>query len=147
MLKQMQDHRYFMQKLLNLAEEADPTEVPIAAMIVKNGQIISTGLNTREKEQSVFGHAEINAIKAANKVLNSWNLAGCTIYVSLEPCPMCAGAILQSHITEVIFGAYEYKSGALGSKYNLASKNLKIQGGILEEENLKLLQEFFANLR
>jgi tRNA(adenine34) deaminase len=139
-----------MKQVINLAKEVslDSKDIPVAALIVdENNKIIGKGINTREKESSVIGHAEINAIQEANKVLESWNLSRCRIYVNLEPCAMCAGAILQSHISEVIFAAYDIKSGALGSRYNIITKNLIVKGGIMEIEAQEILGNFFKKLR
>jgi len=141
---------YYMKQVINLAKEVslDSKDIPVAALIVdENNKIIGKGINTREKESSVIGHAEINAIQEANKVLESWNLSRCRIYVNLEPCAMCAGAILQSHLSEVIFAAYDIKSGALGSRYNIITKNLIVKGGIMEIEAQEILGNFFKKLR
>jgi tRNA(adenine34) deaminase len=138
-----------MKICLELAGKSDPNEVPVAALIVdiSSGEIIAEGLNSRENEQSVLAHAEINALKEASKVIGSWNLSGYALYVSLEPCAMCAGAILQSHISQVIFSAYDSKTGAFGSRYNLINKNIKVIGGVLEEESQALLRKFFEEKR
>jgi tRNA(adenine34) deaminase len=139
-----------MKQVINLAKEVslDSKDIPVAALIVdENNKIIGKGINTREKESSVIGHAEINAIQEASKVLESWNLSRCRIYVNLEPCAMCAGAILQSHLSEVIFAAYDIKSGALGSRYNIITKNLIVKGGIMEIEAQEILGNFFKKLR
>lgn len=141
---------YYMEHVISLAKVAslDSTEIPVAALIInENNEIIGRGTNTREKECSVIGHAEINAIQEANKALKSWNLSKCRIYVNLEPCAMCAGAILQSHLSEVIFAAYDLKSGALGSRYNISTKNLIIRGGVMELEAQEILGNFFKKLR
>jgi tRNA(adenine34) deaminase len=141
---------YYMKQVINLAKEVslDSKDIPVAALIVdENNKIIGKGINTREKESSVIGHAEINAIQEASKVLESWNLSRCRIYVNLEPCAMCAGAILQSHLSEVIFAAYDIKSGALGSRYNIITKNLIVKGGIMEIEAQEILGNFFKKLR
>ena len=141
---------HYMEQVINLAKalSLDSKDIPIAALIVnKDNQIIGKGINTREKESSVIGHAEINAIQEANKTLESWNLSKCRIYVNLEPCAMCAGAILQSHLSEVIFAAYDIKSGALGSRYNISTKNLIVRGGIMEIEAQEILGNFFKKLR
>ena len=145
----MKNHEDYMHHCLELAESVEPNEVPVAAVIVAidSGEIIASGLNTREAEQSVLAHAEINALQQAAKRLSSWNLSGHAIYISLEPCPMCAGAILQSHISQIIFSAYDPKTGAFGSRYNLTTKNLQVTGGILEKEGLSLLQNFFKDKR
>lgn len=139
-----------MKQVLALAKEqisSGASDLPVAAILVKDSQVIAKAVNTRELNKSVLEHAEINVIKEANKVLGQWNLSGASLYVNLEPCPMCAGAILQSHISELIFGAYEAKSGAFGSRYNLATKNLKVIGGLMEQESKQLLQDFFRDLR
>lgn len=153
--------QYFMKKVLELAtvmlkddENVEigvwqqSLDVPVAAIVVnEQDEILGIGLNTREREHSVIGHAEINAIQAANKTLGDWNLSNCRIYVSLEPCPMCAGAILQSHMKEVIFAAYDLKSGAFGSRYNITNKNLVVRGGVMEDAAKEILGEFFRKLR
>lgn len=136
-----------MQRTIELAKTITSIEVPVAAIIVKDGKIIAEGLNTREQDSSILGHAEINAIEEAAAKTGSWNLDGTSIYVNLEPCSMCAGAILQAHIKEVIFGAYDVKSGAFGSRYNLTTKNLVVQGGVMETEAVELLREFFNQIR
>ena len=135
-----------MKKVLELAEDLknEGIEIPVAAIVVKDGEIVGSGVNTREKKRSILGHAEINAIKDASKNLKQWNLEDCTLYISLEPCPMCAGAILQSHIKNVVYGASEPKSGAFGSRYNIDTKNMNITSGVLEEECRQLLCSFFA---
>lgn len=142
----------FMKRALELAREAALNgEVPVGAVIVKDGKIISEGMNKREQKQSALSHAEIEAIKGANKALGSWRLDGCEIYVTLEPCPMCAGAILNARISEVIFGAFDKEVGFVDSVTNVFSltKNnkTKIFCGICEEECEKILQEFFKAVR
>lgn len=126
-------------------------EVPIGAVIVLNDKIIARAHNLREKEQLVISHAEINAIKKASKKLGTWRLEDCDLYVTLEPCPMCAGAIIQSRMRHVYFGAYDPKGGALVSKLNLFSIRFNHQvaftGGILEDECKFMLQSFFQELR
>ena len=141
------NHNHYMAIALELAKTVTPSEVPVAAIIVAHGEIIAQALNTRESEASILGHAEINAMQTAAKLHQDWNLSGCTLYVTLEPCAMCAGAILQSHISEVVFGAYDAKSGAFGSRYNLVTNYLKVTGGIMEEESIALLVNFFAKMR
>lgn len=140
---------YFMKEVIRLAnDELLGNEVPVAALIVNsNNEIISKATNTREKDSNILGHAEINAMLQASEVLGTWNLSDCRLYVSLEPCAMCAGAILQSHIPEVIFAAYDLKSGAFGSRYNISTQNLIVKGGILESEAQEILQKFFQKLR
>ncbi|MBQ3053485.1 MAG: nucleoside deaminase [Clostridia bacterium] len=142
-----------MKKALKCAEKSLKTcDVPVGAVIVKDNKIIATGYNTREKNRNALCHAEINAINNACKTLSCWRLEGCEMYVTLEPCPMCAGAILQSKISKVYFGAYEEKFGAVGSKFNLFydykfNFDVKFRGGILEEESSLLLKTFFENIR
>ena len=141
---------YYMKQVIDLAKtlSINSKDIPVAAFIVDDSnKIIGKGINSREKECSVIGHAEINAIKEANKTLESWNLSRCRIYVNLEPCAMCAGAILQSHLSEVIFAAYDIKSGALGSRYNIVTKNLIVRGGVMEIEAQEILGNFFKKLR
>lgn len=126
-------------------------EVPIGAVIVKDGTVVSVGRNRRETGQTALGHAEIEAIAAACQSLNSWRLSGCTLYVTLEPCPMCAGAIINARIEQVVFGAYDKKAGASGSVIDLFSCPFNhhpvVKGGVLEAECRDLLQAFFAQLR
>ncbi len=141
------NHHQYMVKVLELARTAPNNEVPVAAIIVADEKIIAQAINTRERDTSILGHAEINALEQAAKAREDWNLSGCTIYINLEPCAMCAGAILQSHISEIVFGAYDVKSGALGSRYNLITNNLKVTGGVMEEECQQVLVEFFSSLR
>lgn len=141
------NHHHYMATVLELAKTVPNNEVPIAAIIVANGEIIAQAINTRERNTSILGHAEINALEQAATTRQDWNLSDCTIYINLEPCAMCAGAILQAHIAEVVFGAYDIKSGALGSRYNLVTNNLKVTGGVMEEECASLLSNFFMKIR
>ncbi len=141
------NHQYYMSQVLELAKTAPENEVPVATLIIKNEKIIAQAINTRERDASILGHAEINAMNEAARILGDWNLSGATLYVNLEPCSMCAGAILQSHISEVVFGAYDVKSGALGSRYNLVTNNLKVTGGVMEEECAEMLTSFFQRCR
>lgn len=131
----------------NIAED----EVPVGAIIVKDNKIIAYGRNTRETDNNALGHAEINAIYNACKALNSWRLIGCTLYVTLEPCPMCAGAIINARIDRVVYSASDIKAGSAGSVINLFAlqynHNPKITKGILEDESKQILQDFFANRR
>ncbi len=126
-------------------------EVPVGAVIVYNNKIIARGHNTRETNQSVLGHAEINAIKKASKKIGSWRLEECDIYVTLEPCPMCSGAIIQSRIKNLYFGAYDLKSGACGSVLNLFehpfNHKVNVTGGVMEEECSRIIKDFFKELR
>ena len=126
-------------------------EVPVGAVIVYNDKIIARGHNTRETEQTVLGHAEINAIKKASKKIGSWRLEDCDIYVTLEPCAMCSGAIIQSRIKNLYFGAYDPKTGVCGSVLNLFDNpfnhKVNVVGGVLEEECSRIIKDFFKDLR
>jgi len=127
-------------------------ETPIGAIIVRNGEIIARAYNKRETKKCVTYHAEILAIEKACKKLGGWRLPGCDLYVTMEPCPMCAGAIVQSRIENVYFGAYDYKYGCCGSKTNIFEPglfyyNVNYVGGILETESKELIQSFFKELR
>ena len=142
----------YMREALKEAEKCiDTGDVPIGCVIVKNGEIIARGHNTREAFHTALGHAEINAIENACKSIGSWRLENCAIYVTLEPCPMCAGAIINSRIGEVYLGAHAKKGGAVGGIINLFEENFnhkpKVQGGILKDECALILQNFFAKLR
>ena len=126
-------------------------EVPVGAVIVYNNKIIARGHNTREKEQSVLGHAEINAIRKASKKIGSWRLEDCDIYVTLEPCSMCSGAIIQSRIKNLYYGASDPKTGACGSVLNLFENDfnhkVNVTGGIMENECSQIIKDFFKTLR
>ena len=127
-------------------------EVPVGAIIVKDGIVIARGYNLRETLKASTAHAEIIAINKACTRLNGWRLFGCEMYVTLEPCPMCAGALVNSRIDKIIYGARDLKRGACGSIYNIANDGrlnhtLEIDGGVLEEECKELLQDFFISKR
>ena len=132
-----------------LAEKAG--EVPVGAVIVKNGEVIAACHNRREEKQNALSHAEIEAINLACQKLGSWRLDDCEMYVTLEPCPMCTGAIINARIKTVIFGAYDSKMGCMDSVINLCdypfNHKVEIYGGIMEDECLEILQNFFKNLR
>lgn len=141
-----------MEKALSLAREsADEGEVPVGAVIVRDGEIIATGRNRREKGRNALYHAEIEAIDNACKRLGGWRLPGCELYVTLEPCPMCAGAIINSRIEKVYFGAYDKKAGSVKSlvcMFELPYNHKpEVEGGIMEEECAGMLSEFFKSLR
>jgi len=144
---------YFMHQALLEAQKAyDKDEVPIGAVVIMNGEIIGAGHNCRENENDPTMHAEIVAIRAASKHLKSWRLTDCELFVTLEPCPMCAGAIIQSRIKRVIFGAFDPKAGCAGTLYNLLSDyrfnhRAEIVAGVLEEECAELLRSFFKDKR
>ena len=142
----------YMKKAIALAMESEKEgKVPVGAVIVKNGEIIACGRNRRETEKNALCHAEIEAINNACKALGGWRLFGCDLYVTLEPCPMCAGAIINSRIKTVYFGAYDNKAGSFGSvaDFNRIPYNHKpeIIEGVMEEECSKLLSDFFKKLR
>lgn len=143
----------FMALAIEEAKKAfDKNEVPIGAVIVKNNEIIAKAHNLKETFQNAIYHAEILAIKEACRSLERWRLTDCTIYVTIEPCPMCAGAILQSRINRVVIGAMDPKSGACGSVINLPDNpkfnhRVEVETGVLEGECSQLMEEFFKFLR
>lgn len=146
------EHTDFMREALFLAEEAEKEgEVPVGAVVVCEGKIVGTGRNRRETEKNALCHAEIEAINNACKNLGGWRLFKCDLYVTLEPCPMCAGAIINSRIKNVYFGASDYKNGACGSVVNLFNLDFNhkpnFESGILETECSEILTRFFKNLR
>ena len=148
----MSEHEQIMREALRLAERAAKRdEVPVGAVILRNGKIIAKGYNLRETKRSPLAHAEIVAISKAAHKLRGWRLTGCTLYVTLEPCPMCAGAIVNARIDEVVFGAYDPKAGAMGTLYNLAEGKLnhspRVTGGVLEAECASVLRQYFASKR
>ena len=139
----------FMEAAIEQALKSDG-DIPVGAVIVKDGTIIAMACNTREKDNDVTSHAEIIAIRAAEKLLNNWRLDGCELYVTLEPCPMCAWAILQSRIKTVYFGSYDINYGALGSSVDLrklANSKMNVYGGICEDKCNEILESFFKTLR
>lgn len=141
-----------MREALALAREAaDAGEVPVGCVIVHEGVIVGRGRNRREEKQSTLSHAETEAIEAANRTLGSWRLSDCTLYVTLEPCPMCAGAILNARIPRIFYGARDRVMGACGGVLNLFMEDFPhhpaLVGGILEEACAALLTEFFRSLR
>ena len=147
----MQDLK-FMQAALTLAREAGKDgEVPVGCVIVRGDRIVGRGRNRREKDKTALGHAEIEAIADACRNLGGWRLWDCTLYVTLEPCPMCAGAIINARIPRVVFGASDEKCGACGSVCNLFQMDFnhrpQVEKGLLEEESKALLEEFFKELR
>ena len=137
-----------MLEALKEAEKARKLdEVPIGAIIVKNGEIISRGHNMREKCQNAIKHAEIIAIDKACKKLKSWRLNDCEIYVTLEPCPMCMGAIINSRMKKVIYGATDTEGGCCGGRYDIrvcCSHTVEVEGGVFENDCRKILQDYFA---
>ena len=142
----------FMKIALQQAVKAAKiNEVPIGAVIVMNNKIISKGYNKRECKKNALLHAEIIAIEKACKKLKSWRLSDCELYVTLEPCPMCMGAIINSRISKVVFGAYDKKAGSCGSVVNLNdypyNHHPEIIGSVLEKECSSILSDFFSTLR
>ena len=145
-------HEYYMSQALELAQEAaDAGEVPVGCVIVRDGAVIGRGRNRREEKQAVCSHAEMEAMAQANAALGSWRLDGCALYVTLEPCPMCAGAILNARVSRVYFGARDREMGACGGGMNLFMEDFPhppaLVGGVLEEECARVLREFFRVLR
>ena len=146
------EHEAYMREALRLAREAAAEgEVPVGCVIVKDGEIIGSGRNRREELQRTASHAEMEAIAQANEALKSWRLDGCTLYVTLEPCPMCAGAILNARIPTVVYGAREAKSGSCGSVIDLFFENYgfqpRVYGGVRKDECAALLRNFFLRMR
>ena len=142
----------YMREALVLAREAyEAGEVPVGCVIVKNGRIIGRGRNRREEKQSALSHAELEAIEDACRAIGGWRLQGCQLYVTLEPCPMCAGGIISARIPEVYYGAKDEGFGAVGSILNLFEENFrhhpKVIGHILEADCKAILQDFFVQVR
>lgn len=151
-IKLNQDEKYMYMAIMEAKKAREIGEVPIGAVIVFENEIIATGYNVRETTQSTLAHAELVAIKEANKKIGSWRLEDCTLYVTLEPCPMCAGAIIQSRIKRVVYGAKDPKAGCAGTLMNLLDENrfnhqAELTTGVLEEECSTLLTSFFRELR
>ena len=146
------DDLFFMDAALELAKEAAAEgEVPVGCVIVRGEEIVGRGRNRRETDKSALAHAEMEAIREACANLGGWRLWECTLYVTLEPCPMCAGAIVNARIPRVVYGASDSKCGACGSVCDLFSMDFNhhptVCAGVREEEATALLQEFFRNLR
>lgn len=146
------EHEGYMRRALILAREAaEAGEVPVGCVIVRNGEIVGEGRNRREELARAASHAEMEAIAAANTRLGSWRLDGCALYVTLEPCPMCAGAILNARISEVFYGARDPAFGACGGVTNLFMEDFPnrpaLVGGVLAEECRTVLGAFFQRLR
>lgn len=148
----MNNEKWMKEAIKQAKKAAQKDEVPIGCVIVKDDQIIARAYNKREMKQCSTAHAEILAIEKACKKLGSWRLEDCDLYVTLEPCPMCSGAIIQSRIRNVIFGAYDHKGGCMGSNMNINDVRgfnhyPDIEGGILQDECSRLLKEFFKAKR
>ncbi len=145
-------HEEYMRQALELAWEAAAAgEVPVGCVIVQKGRVVGRGRNRREENQRTASHAEMEAIAQANDALGTWRLDDCALYVTLEPCPMCAGAIINARIPRVYYGARDSAMGACGGVLNLFMEDFPnrpaLVGGILEEECRKVLAEFFQALR
>ena len=143
----------FMREAIRQAKKAEALmEVPIGCIIVQDGKIIARGYNRRNTDKNTLSHAELNAIRKASKKLGDWRLEGCTMYVTLEPCQMCAGALVQSRIDEVVIGCMNPKAGCAGSVMNLLqtegfNHQVRITKGVLEEACSTMMSTFFAKLR
>lgn len=143
----------FMQQAIDEAKKAlENGDVPVGALIVKDGRIIASAYNRREADRDATAHAEVLAIRAACRQLGRWNLSDCELYVTLEPCAMCAGAIVYARLKKVCFGAYDLRFGCAGTVHNLVcdpalNHRAAIKGGVLEEQCKKLLVDFFADKR
>ncbi len=151
MINRAEDEK-FMRAALEFAKEAAADgEVPVGAVIVKNGEIIAVGRNRREIDRQALAHAELEAIRTACEALGGWRLFDCTLYVTLEPCPMCAGAIINARIDRVVYGAPDPKAGSCGSITDLFALPYNHQptteSGVLEEECAAVLKDFFRALR
>ena len=147
-------HQTWMDQAIALAKEAGSAgEIPVGAVIVNNrGEAIATGVNRKERDLDPTAHAEIVVIREAARVLRDWHLTGCTLYVTLEPCPMCAGAILQARVSTLVYGADDPKAGAIRTVANLPDSPVSFHkliaiAGIREQECQELLQAWFKNLR
>ena len=150
---ELQEKEFFMREALKEAQKAyDQAEVPIGAVVVLNGEIIGRGHNLREKEQDATLHAEIKAIRQANQHLGSWRLEDCELFVTLEPCPMCSGAMILARMKRVVFGDFDPKAGTAGTFMNLLQDSrfnhqVEVEQGVLEDECKEILQQFFKGLR
>lgn len=147
-----EDEKYMRQAIRLARKAADNGDVPIGCIIVYEGKVIARGYNRRNKDKQSLAHAELMAIKKASKYMGDWRLEGCRMYVTLEPCQMCAGAIVQSRIPEVVIGCMNPKAGSAGSIINILdhpgfNHQVKITKGILEQECSEMLKNFFRDLR
>lgn len=147
----MTDKLFMKQALARAKAAAKAGEVPIGALVVKDGLVIASGRNMRESKKNALLHAEIVAIDRACKELGAWRLEGCTLYVTMEPCPMCAGAIVNARLSRLVFGCYDKKAGVYGSVMQMQdypfNHSYEVTGGVLENECAGLLSDFFAGLR
>ena len=147
----MEDREFMMQALELAKEAAAEGEVPVGCIITRNGEVVGRGRNRRERGKSALCHAELEAIGQACETLGGWRLWECTLYVTLEPCPMCAGAIINARIPRVVYGAGDAKAGSCGSVCNLFdmayNHHPKVESGLMEEECAEILKDFFRQLR
>lgn len=148
----MEEDKLYMRQALELAKQAaEEGEVPVGCVVVRHGEIVGRGKNHRERLKNALGHAELQAIDEACRNLGGWRLWECTLYVTLEPCPMCAGAIVNARIPRVVYGASDKKCGACNSVCNLFAMEFnhhpQVETGVLEEDCREILQDFFQNLR
>ncbi len=147
------NHETYMREALIEAEKArDKGEVPIGAVVVRYGEIVGRGHNLRETDKDPTAHAEMIAIRDASKNLGGWRLTDCSLYVTIEPCPMCAGAIYQSRIVELVYGAPDLKAGAAGTLYNIVqderlNHRMNLISGVLQDESATMMKDFFRKLR
>ena len=152
-MKRYSEDEKYMKDAIRQAKKAEAIgDVPIGCVIVHDGRIIARGYNRRNKEKTVLAHAELQAMKKACKVIGDWRLEGCTMYITLEPCQMCAGAIVQARVDRVVIGSMNRKAGCAGSILNLLqmkefNHQVDLQIGVLEEECSQMLSEFFRRLR
>jgi len=142
----------YMKMALDLAEKAaDSGEVPVGCVIVKDDVVVGTGENRMERDRNAQSHAEMNAMKNASETLGTWRLDGCEMYVTLEPCPMCAGAVINSRLSRIFYGAKDKRAGACGSVLNLFQEDFhhkpQIVGGVMEDDCAGILTTFFKSIR
>ncbi len=150
--KEAEDARFMKEALRQAKKAAKLSEVPIGCVLVKDGKVVARGYNRRNTDKTTLAHAEMAVIKKASKLFADWRLEDCTLYVTLEPCPMCAGAIVQARIPRVVAGCMNPKAGCAGSVLNILNTpglnhKVKFEKGVLEEECGELLQNFFRELR
>jgi len=148
----MSDEEYMREALLEAQKALDKGEVPIGAVMVQSGEIVARAHNLKEELKDPTAHAEILAIQEATRKLKKWRLNDCTLYVTLEPCPMCAGALVQSRLKRVVYGVHDFKAGAAGSILNILDEprfnhQVNVTSGILEEACRDIMQKFFRSLR
>ena len=148
-----EDHAYWMKQALVQAEKAFVAkEIPVGAVVVKDGKVIGRGYNQREQLNDPTAHSEVIAITAAANTLEDWRLTDCTLYVTKEPCPMCAGAIVNARLKMVVFGCYDEEAGCCGSLYQLCGDprfktKVAVKGGVMEGQSLSIIKEFFLQRR